>query len=186
MAITAQDAKAVLSRAECLFDDTQVQAAIDEMGQAISEKLADQNPLILCVMSGGLIATSEIMKRCDFPLDLDYVHASRYGNATVGDTLDWYVKPRKELKDRTLLIIDDILDVGQTLHEIVEYCKAQGAKAVHTAALVDKLHDRKQGLLKADFTGIEVPDRYVFGYGMDYKNYLRNVTGIYAASKDDE
>ena len=90
------------------------------------------------------------------------------------------------LENRTLLIVDDILDVGQTLYEIVEYCKKAGAKKVYTAALVDKLHDRKQGLLKADFTGLEVPDRYVFGYGMDYKSYLRNVTGIYAASKEDE
>ncbi len=186
MAITAQEAQAVFSRADCLFDNQAVQAAIDKMANNIGDALADKDPLVICVMSGGLIATSELMKRFTFSLELDYAHASRYGNATVGDTLHWYVKPHKTLKNRTLLIVDDILDVGQTLHEIVEYCKAEGAKTVYTAALVDKLHNRKQGLLKADFTGLEVPDRYVFGYGMDYKNYLRNASGIYAASKEDE
>jgi len=186
MAITAQDARGVLSRAECLFDNNAVQKELDRMANEITAQMEDENPLVICVMSGGLIATSELMKRFTFPHELDYVHATRYGSEIVGDELNWYVKPRKNLENRTLLIIDDILDVGQTLHEIVQYCKKQGAKETFTAALVDKLHDRKQGLTKADFTGLEVPDRYVFGYGMDYKNYLRNVTGIYAASKADE
>ena len=186
MPITAEHAKAVLSRADCLFDDSAVQAAIDKMANDINTTLANENPLVICVMSGGLIVTSELLKRFSFPLELDYVHATRYGSEIVGDELNWHVKPRTPLENRVLLIVDDILDVGQTLYEIVEYCKKAGAKKVYTAALVDKLHDRKQGLLKADFTGLEVPDRYVFGYGMDYKNYLRNVTGIYAASTEDE
>lgn len=186
MPISAQQAQDVLSRSECLFDNQTVQQALDRMAQEIIDVMQNDNPLVLCVMTGGIIATSEIVKRLPFSLELDYLHATRYGDQIVGDKLDWIVKPRKNLKGRTVLIIDDILDVGKTLSEIVDYCKAQGADKTYTAVLVNKLHDRKEGMHEADFTGIDVPDRYVFGYGMDYKHYLRNVKGIFAAHKNDE
>jgi len=186
MAISATDAQGVLSRAECIFDDETIQRALDEMGRKIAEEIQNENPIVICVMTGGLIATSEIIKRLPFPLELDYLHASRYGDATVGDNLSWKTRPGKLLKDRTVLIVDDILDVGKTLHEIIEYVKSEGAKKTYTAVLVDKIHDRKEGVTSADFTGVTVPDKYVFGYGMDYKQYLRNVKGIFAAHKDDE
>ena len=186
MAITANDAKIVASRAECLFDEQQIQTALDVMAQQIAEQLEHENPLVICVMTGGLIVSSELLKRLAFPLEVDYLHATRYGDVTVGDTLKWLVKPRKDLKNRSVLIMDDILDVGKTLHEIVKYCEDAGAKKVLSAVLVEKLHDRKDGMSEADFTALQVPDRYVFGYGMDYKHYLRNTAGIYAAAEQDE
>lgn len=186
MSISAADAQAVLSRSECLIDNDTVQKALDKMALEITDTMQDDNPLVLCVMTGGIIATSEIVKRLPFSLELDYLHATRYGDKIVGDTLNWIVKPRKALKGRTVLIIDDILDVGKTLSEIVEFCKTEGATKTYTAVLVNKEHDRKEGMSVADFTGVTVPDRYVFGYGMDYKHYLRNVKGIFAAHKNDE
>jgi len=186
MPISPEEAKGVLSRAECLIDDAAIQNAIDKMAEKIIRVVQDENPLVICVLTGGIIATSEIVKRLPFPLELDYLHATRYGDKIVGNNLSWIVKPQKTLTDRTVLIIDDILDVGKTLSEIVDYCEASGAKKTYTAVLVDKLHDRKEGLLKADFTGVTVPDRYVFGYGMDYKQYHRNIKGIFAAHKNDE
>jgi len=186
MPITADDAKVVASRAECLFDEQQIQNALDGLAQDITAQLEHENPLVICVMTGGLIVSSELLKRFAFPLEVDYLHATRYGDDTVGDQLQWIVKPRKDLKNRSVLIVDDILDVGKTLHEIVHYCQDAGAKKVYSAVLVEKIHDRKDGLLKADFTALQVPDRYVFGYGMDYKHFLRNTTGIYAAAKQDE
>jgi hypoxanthine phosphoribosyltransferase len=186
MPITAEDARLVASRAECLFNESQVQTALDTMASEITTTIENENPLVLCVMTGGLIVSSELLKRFSFPLEVDYLHATRYGDVTVGETLQWIAKPRKSLKDRTVLVIDDILDVGQTLHEIVNYCVDSGAKRVLSSVLVEKLHERKQGMLKADFTAMKVPDRYVFGYGMDYKHYLRNAAGIYAAAKEDE
>ena len=186
MSITATDAKDVANRAECLFDDKQVQTALDDMAHRISVKLEHENPLVICVMTGGLIVSSELLKRLSFPLEVDYLHATRYGDLTVGDNLKWLAKPRKELKDRSVLIVDDILDVGRTLHEVVKFCNDAGAKNTYSAVLVEKLHDRKEGMLSADFTALQVPDRYVFGYGMDYKQYLRNTAGIYAAAKEDE
>lgn len=186
MAITADDAKKVASRAECLFDEQQIQKALDVMAQQIAAELSNENPLVICVMTGGLIVSSELIKRLAFPLEVDYLHATRYGDETVGDKLNWLVKPGKALKDRSILIMDDILDVGKTLHEIVKYCEEAGAKSVYSAVLVEKIHDRKDGMLAADFTALQVPDRYVFGYGMDYKHYLRNTVGIYAAAEQDE
>ena len=186
MSITPEEANMVASRAECLFTDEQVQRALDVMAAQITARISNDNPIVLCVMTGGIIVTSELLKRFSFPLEVDYLHATRYGDDTVGDTLRWLVEPRKSLEGRTVLIVDDILDVGKTLHEIVNYCTELDANNVYSAVLADKLHDRKDGLLKADFTALEVPDRYVYGYGMDYKQYLRNTAGIYAAAKIDE
>lgn len=186
MPIDAMKAQEVFKRAECLFTDEQVQAALDQMASKINKAIAHDNPLVICVLTGGIIVTSELLKRFPFTLEVDYLNATRYGDETTGNTLYWIAKPRKSLKDRTVLIVDDILDEGQTLSEVVDYCVAQGARKTLTAVLVEKDHDRKNGLNKADFTGLVVPDRYVFGYGMDYKHYLRNAPGIFAARKEDE
>lgn len=186
MAISAEQANGVLRRAECIFNKSQIDDAIDRLATEISDKIRDENPLVLCVMTGGLVPTSELVLRLNFPLEIDYLHATRYGDLTSGGELKWLVKPRKSLKDRTVLVIDDILDEGQTLHAVIEYIKESECKQVFSAVLVDKEHDRKAGLDRADFTGLRVPDKYVFGFGMDYKGYHRNTPGIYAACKEDE
>lgn len=186
MAISADYANGVLQRAECIFNQQQIEAAIDRMAVEISAVLKHENPLVLSVMTGGLVPTSELVLRLNFPLELDYLHATRYGDLTRGGELVWLAKPRKELKDRTILVVDDILDEGQTLKAILEYINQENCKKVYSAVLVEKEHDRKAGLDRADFTGLQVPDRFVFGFGMDYKGYLRNTPGIYAARKEDE
>lgn len=179
MAITAEEAQRVYSEAECLHDRTQVEAAIKRMAGEITATLHTENPVVLCVMSGALIPTGILLTHLDFPLELDYVHATRYCGATVGSAMSWLARPRTPLRDRTVLVVDDILDEGITLAEILEDCRQQGARKVVCAVLAEKKHERKNGL-KADFVGIEVADRYVFGFGMDYKEYLRNAPGIFA------
>jgi hypoxanthine phosphoribosyltransferase len=137
--------------------------------------------VLLCVMNGGLIFTGQLLTRLVFPLEIDYVHATRYGHETNGATLQWTVRPQLDLKGRTVLLLDDILDEGVTLAAIADYCRQQGAIKVCMAVLVEKLHLRKVSPgMKADFTGIEVGDRFLFGYGLDYKGYWRNAPGIYA------
>ena len=171
--------KKVKAEADCLFTKAEVEAALDSMAMVISEKLQHKNPLVLCVMSGAMIPAGHLLTRLDFPLQLDYIHASRYAGETRGGELYWQTKPNFSLSGREVLIIDDILDEGITLAAIVEYCHEAGAASVSTAVLVDKKHDRKNGI-NADFVGLETEDRYLFGYGMDYKDYLRNAAGIYA------
>ncbi|WP_111496954.1 MULTISPECIES: hypoxanthine-guanine phosphoribosyltransferase [Marinobacter] len=171
----------VFDEADCLCSEAQVQQAIDSMAQGIAERLQGRDPLLFCVMNGGLILTGQLLPRLPFPLQAEYLHATRYRQETTGGILEWKLRPDADMTGRTVLIVDDILDEGTTLNAIVDYCKAQGAAEVLTAVLVDKQHDRKaRPGLKADFTGLEVEDRFLFGFGMDYKGYWRNAPGIYA------
>lgn len=180
MSITPQQATQALAQAEILYNQAQVETALDAMAEAIHERLADTNPLVLSVMNGALIPAGQLLTRLNFPLQMDYLHATRYRGETRGSELHWYAHPRTPLNDRVILIIDDIYDEGLTLAAIVEHCKAEGARDVYTAVLVDKQHTRKPEGFSVDFIGLEVADRYVFGSGMDYKDYLRNIPGIYA------
>lgn len=184
MKLTPADAKAVLESADCLYSRNQVEAALDKMAVEIMARLQDANPVLLCVMNGGLVPTGQLMTRLNFALQVDYVHATRYRDRTHGGELDWIARPHVDLKDRVVLVIDDILDEGVTLGAIVDYCVQQGAREVLSAVLVEKLHERKAGARHADFVGLQCEDRYVFGYGMDYKGFLRNAPGIYAV-KDE-
>lgn len=179
MPITAEEAQRVYNEAECLYDRAAVEAAIKRMAGDITATLRDENPVVLCVMSGAMIPAGILLTHLDFPLELDYLHATRYCGATTGGSMNWRVQPRTSLRDRTVLVVDDILDEGVTLAAILDACRQQGARKVLCAVLVEKKHERKNGL-RADFVGLEVADRYVFGFGMDYKEYLRNAPGIFA------
>lgn len=171
----------VAADADCLVTTEQVNLALDTMAAAITERFKSSLPLVYCVMNGGVFTTVELIKRLNFPLEVDYLHATRYRRKTdVGD-LYWRLVPEIAMKGRSLLIVDDLLDEGATLTAIIEHCKAEGAAEVACAVLVDKQHNRKAVPgFKADFTGLEVEDRYLFGCGMDYQGYLRNLPAIYA------
>lgn len=181
MPVALEEVERVWQEADCLWSQQQVERAIVGIAQQIDQDLKDANPLVLTVMNGGLVFTSELMMRLTIPLELDYIHVTRYGFGLTGNELQWKVTPQSNLEDRTILIVDDILDEGQTLQSIIQACQAQGAKKVVSAVLIEKLHDRKTDpAFKADYTALEVEDRFIFGYGMDYKGYLRNASGIYA------
>ncbi|MCH9669922.1 MAG: hypoxanthine-guanine phosphoribosyltransferase, partial [Gammaproteobacteria bacterium] len=152
----------VLEHADLLHAPQQVEAAYDQMANQITETLGAENPLVLAVLVGGLVPAGALVPRFDFPLELDYIHATRYRGREHGRDLQWRATPHVPLAGRTVLIIDDILDEGFTLNAIVEYCEEQGAARVASAVLVNKVHDRKT-MSRADFMGLEVADRYVFG-----------------------
>ena len=172
--------KSVYEKSSCLYTTHEVEAALDRMAIKIHERLQDKNPVIVCVMIGGLIPLGNLLPRLDFPLEVDYVHATRYNGEIVGGELQWKVKPSTDLTGRTVLVVDDILDGGVTLASIIAEIKSLGASEVLSAVLVDKYCKRHpNGLQHADFVGLEVEDHYIFGYGMDYNNYLRNAPGIF-------
>jgi hypoxanthine phosphoribosyltransferase len=183
--MTPQQIEQVQARSRCLHDEAEVEAALDCMALAINADLHDKNPLVLTIMHGGLITAGKLVTRLNFPLQMDYLHATRYRETTSGKELQWKTYPSASLKGRDILLIDDILDVGVTLELIVKYCWQQGCSSVKTAVLLDKQHERKFPGLKADYVGLEVADYYLFGYGMDYKGYLRNAAGIYAIADED-
>ena len=171
--------KQVRAEADCLVSIEQAEIALDKLALQITARHKNNNPLIVCVMNGGLIVTGCLMSRLDFPLEQDYIHVTRYRGETRGGELTWIVKPQNSIKNRHVLIVDDILDEGFTLAAIVEYCHLHGVASVETLVLVEKKHTRKQGL-RADYIGLELEDRYLFGYGMDYRGFLRNAPGIFA------
>jgi hypoxanthine phosphoribosyltransferase len=175
------DARRVFAEAECLADKTALLIAIAEAAHRITRDLGNTCPVVLCVMNGGVVFAGQLLPLLPFPLEFSYVHATRYGNATQGGELQWLAKPGLSLAGRHVLIIDDILDVGSTLEAITLLCREAGAASVCTAVLVEKIHDRKaRPGLRPDYAAVTVPDRYVFGFGMDYKGYWRNAPGVFA------
>ncbi len=179
--------KEVLEKADCLYDMSQLEKALDVMANDITRKLENENPLILCVMIGAVIPTGHLLTRLHFPLEVDYIHATRYRGTLRGGDLHWLVEPRQSLKDRTVLIIDDVMDGGLTLAAIIDYCAQMGAKAVYTAVMVNKIREREKGVnFEPDFVGVNTEDRYLLGFGLDYEEYWRNAPGIYAVAEEHQ
>jgi len=177
----------VYKQSTCLYTTKEVEAALDRMAINIHSRLHDKNPIIMCVMIGGLVPMGNLLPRLDFPLEVDYVHATRYQGAISGGELTWKVRPSHNLHGRTVLVVDDILDGGLTLAAILDEVKKMGAEEVFSAVLVDKHHKRvENGLKNADFVGLQVDDHYIFGYGMDYNEYLRNAPGIFVVAPEHE
>lgn len=180
-----KEIKHVQATAELLYSEEQLETAIDNMANEINILLADRNPLLLCVMNGGMVVGGKLLTRLNMPLTLDAINASRYQNLTSGGAVQWLLKPSSPLNGRTVLIVDDILDEGFTLQAIYEFCREQGASSIYSAVLVDKILDHEKPIV-ADFVGLQVENRYLFGYGMDYKGYLRNAPGIFACKKNED
>ena len=177
-----KEIKYIQETADLLFSEQEVEGALDTMAGQINGLLAELNPLVLCVMNGGIVVAGKLITRLTFPLTIDAINASRYHNQTAGGSIEWVLKPSTPLKDRTILIIDDILDEGITLAAIRDYLLEQGVMAIYIAVLMDKNLGHNKPIA-ADFIGLNVENRYLFGYGMDYKGYLRNAPGIYACKE---
>ncbi len=176
-----EEIKRVYIQADLLFSESEVNSAIEEMAREISQDLANKNPILFSIMNGGLVIGGQLLTRLNFPLEASYLHATRYRNTTSGHELEWKVPPMIDFSGRSVLVIDDILDEGHTLVEVMKHFEDQGAASVEAAVLIDKMHDRKAVAgLKAKYTGLTIPDRYIFGFGMDYKGYWRNAPGIFA------
>jgi hypoxanthine phosphoribosyltransferase len=179
-----QEAERVLAQADCLHDAEAVQAAYDRIAHKVSRQYTGLNPLILCVMTGGLVPTAEITRRLSLPFELDYLHATRYRGATQGGGLVWKRQPEaRRIENRDVLVIDDILDEGHTLVAIRQALEGFAPASVKVAVLAEKIHDRRALDARAEFIGLQVEDRYVFGCGMDYKEYWRQLPAIYAVKE---
>ena len=171
----------IQNNAEQLYTAAQLDFAIQQMAASINAQLSNQNPLCLCILNGAIILTGKLLPLLCFPLNLDSIHVSRYGQKTVGSQLNWLYRPATPVTNRTILVIDDILDHGMTLAAVKQHCLQHGAKTVYSAVLVNKLIDREKPV-NVDFVGVNTDNRYLFGYGMDYKGYLRNAPGLFACN----
>jgi hypoxanthine phosphoribosyltransferase len=175
-----EELKVVQETATCLYSQKEIELGINNLAASMTVDLHNRNPIFICIMNGGLHFSAQLTQRFNFPLQIDYLHLSRYEGDLAGSEITWYAKPQCELQNRTVVLLDDIFDIGISLEAAKTFCLTQGAREVISAVLLKKkLHPDKQ-IGKANYFVFECPDVYVFGYGMDYKNYLRNLNAIYA------
>lgn len=176
--------KEVHAESRILISESELKAAIAVMAGKVRDKMLDKHPIVVCCMNGGMLFTAETVQHFDFPMQMDYVHATRYRNELSGGQLHWLKLHTIDPSDRTIIILDDILDGGITLAELKAYYLQKGAKEVCTAVMLDKTTRREPGGLKcADFKALDLPDYYVYGFGLDYHGYWRNVPNICAVAK---
>lgn len=173
---------AILKHSELLFGQQAIEFALDRVAGEIRSVLADRLPLVLTVMNGGVVFAGQLLPRLEFPLECDYLHASRYRDTTAGGHIDWRALPQKAVEGRPVLVLDDILDEGITLAAIRQKLLDMGAAEVWIAVLAEKQLSCTKPV-RADFVGLEVPNRYVFGMGMDAYGFWRNLPGIYAVTE---
>ena len=174
-----QQAQKIFDEADLLCSAEESALAVRRVAAEITARLRDANPLVLAVMGGAVVFTGQILPQLAFPLDFDYLHVTRYGDVTTGGELTWIVEPRTDVAGRVVLVVDDILDQGVTMAAIVERLRAQGASEVLSAVFADKNLGHGKPI-NADFVGVHLPNRYVFGYGMDVKGAWRNLPAVYA------
>ncbi len=157
-----------------------VNRAWDDLATQVQPLIDTQPCVLLGVLLGGVVPLVQIAGRLHGDFLLDYCHLTRYGGATRGGTLRWVQPPRLSLQGKTVIVIDDIFDEGDTLRELHAACRARGAAAVHAAVLVRKRHGRAVAGPVPDFVGLEIGDEYVFGCGMDYQERWRHLDALWA------
>jgi hypoxanthine phosphoribosyltransferase len=168
-----------LRDAELIHDRATLDAAIHRMAGQIRDDYAGSRPLFMTIMNGGMVFGAQLSLELGIDIEFDYLHATRYRGETTGAGLVWLHRPHVSLTGKRVLLVDDIVDEGHTLIEVIAWCRAQGAAEVRVAALAWKRHGRCV-IDAPDYWGVEVPDRYVFGFGMDYHEQGRNLPAIYA------
>ena len=183
MTSSSQQARAILNQAELIISAAQVQEAVSNVAVKINTVLAEQHPVVLSVMGGAVIFTGQLLPRLDFPLDFDYLHVSRYNDKQQGGPVRWTVEPRENLVGRVVLVVDDILDEGETMAAIKQRVMDMGAARFYSAVFADKQNGKAKPI-RADFVGMKLPNRFVFGYGMDIKGAWRNLPAIYATKEE--
>ncbi|MET0329532.1 MAG: hypoxanthine-guanine phosphoribosyltransferase [Luteimonas sp.] len=186
--MTAPRLDDVLDTADLLFDRDALEDAIETMADEIADDYGDDEtpPVFITIMHGGMPFAGQLafaLGENELDLEFDYLHATRYRGNTTGSGLAWLHRPATPLQGRRVLLVDDILDEGHTLKAVRQWVEDQGAADVRVAVLAVKDHDRLVEGIEADYVGVEVPDRYVFGYGMDFHEQGRNLPGIYALAE---
>ncbi|HJV80607.1 hypoxanthine-guanine phosphoribosyltransferase [Noviherbaspirillum sp.] len=176
-------ARALLADAELIFDEAAVQQAVDKIAHDLNKRFNRTEgaafPLVLGVMGGAVVFCGQLLTRLKFPLEFDYMHVTRYGSKDQGGKIEWKVIPRSNVEGRTVIVLDDILDEGETLAHVKERLLEMGAAEVVLAVFADK-DIGKTKPVAADYVGLVLPNKFVVGYGMDAYGYWRNLPAIWA------
>lgn len=181
-------ARALLANATQIVDPQEVQAAVSRVAERLNTRFnapdSAEFPLVLGVMGGAVVFTGHLLPQLTFPLDFDYIHVSRYGDDDRGGQLVWKVVPRQNVAGRIIVLVDDILDEGETLAHVKQRLLDMGAAEVIIAVFADKDLGRKKPIA-ADLVGLTLPNRFVVGFGMDVYGYWRNLPGLWAIRAED-
>jgi hypoxanthine phosphoribosyltransferase len=172
----------ILESSEVLHSEAAIAQAVERVAMEVTAALHETEPLVLAVMGGGVVFAGQLLPRLRFPLEFDFIHVTRYRGGTAGGDVRWPVAPHVPLEGRTVLVVDDILDEGRTLAAVRDRFLDEGVCAFHSAVLCEKLLPQAKPI-RADFVGLTVPDRYVFGCGMDVNGAWRNLPGIHAVGQ---
>lgn len=165
--------------ANCLYTTDEIDTGIEELALRVADDLKNSNPLFICIMNGAMFFCTSLLKHFNFPLQLDYLHLTRYQDGRSSDSLEWKVKPHFKIQGRHVVLLDDILDEGKSLRAAHSFCVEQGAASVKSFVLLKKNRKDKMACFEVNDYVFACPDLYVFGYGMDYKHYWRNSNAIY-------
>jgi hypoxanthine phosphoribosyltransferase len=174
------DPRKILKNSTVIADREEVNAAVDRIAAEINAHFGDRSLILLVVMTGAIMPAAWIASRLTMPLQMDFIHATRYSGTTQGGEIEFRVPPRLNLQNQDVLIVDDIYDIGLTLQMIEHYCQAREARSVNSAVLIRKIHDRETTGELPKFIGMEVEDKYVFGCGMDAYEHWRHLHEIRA------
>jgi hypoxanthine phosphoribosyltransferase len=181
-------ARSLLDNAEQIVSHEDVLAAVKRVAARLNARFGDPRetnfPLVLGVMGGAVVFTGHLLPQLDFPLEFDYIHVSRYGDDDQGGRVIWKVIPRPNVAGRTIIVLDDILDEGETLAQVKKRLLDMGAAEVIVTVFADKIIKRSKPL-KADIVGLTIPDKFVVGFGMDIYGYWRNLPGLWAIRQED-
>jgi len=181
-------ARALLAHAEEIVDAQAVQAAVRRVADTLNERFGNPDdtafPLVLGVMGGAVVFTGQLLPQLRFPLEFDYIHVTRYGDDDHGGEVVWKVIPRPNVAGRTVIVVDDILDEGQTLAEVKRRLLDMGAAEVIIVVFADKALKRPKPV-QADIVGLTIPNKFVVGFGMDVYGYWRNLPGLWVIRQED-
>ena len=177
--MTREEALRLLREADVVCTPECVQSEVARMAREITAQLQDDFPVVLSVMGGAAVFTGQLLPQLHFPLEFGAIEVTRYNNEIQGREITWRLAPRDNVRGRTVLVVDDILDEGVTLAAIRKKLLEMGAGRVLAAVFADKDIGRGKPV-NADFVGVRVPNRYVFGFGMDAYGLWRNLPAVYA------
>lgn len=175
----------ILANAELLLTEKQIEQVFDRLSVQIKEDFSEKTPLILAVMKGGYFAASELIKRLDFPLEFDYLEATRYGKNTSGASLRWLHQPETQIESRDIILVDDVFDQGVTLAEISTYLLKSGVKSLKSLVLIEKQLEDRSTDFYPNYVGAKLPNKFLFGCGMDIGGFWRNLPQVYATKEED-
>jgi len=166
-------------REKTLFTREEISKRVKELGQEVSEAYKDKDLLVISLLRGSFMFTSDLVRELSIPVEVDFMTTSSYGDSeTSSGCVEIVNDVRTSIKDRDILIVDDIIDSGYTLKKVINHLNKESPNSISICTMLDKPSRRKVEL-SPDFTGFSISDVFIVGYGLNYGDYYRNIPYIF-------